>query len=54
VVVWNPWEEKCAALPDMPKDGFRRMLCVESAAAAKPVALEPGDTWFGRQTLVAL
>jgi glucose-6-phosphate 1-epimerase len=54
VVVWNPWEKKCAALPDMPRDGFRRMLCVESAAAAKPVTLEPGDTWFGRQTLVAL
>ena len=54
VVVWNPWEKKCAALPDMPRGGFRHMLCVESAAAAKPVVLEPGDTWFGRQTLVAL
>jgi glucose-6-phosphate 1-epimerase len=54
MVVWNPWEKKCAALSDMPKDGFRRMLCVESAAAARPVTLEPGDTWFGRQTLVAL
>ncbi|MDD5297994.1 MAG: D-hexose-6-phosphate mutarotase [Rhodocyclaceae bacterium] len=53
-VVWNPWEKKCAALKDMPRDGFRRMLCVEAAAAARPVTLEPGDTWFGRQTLVAL
>lgn len=54
VVVWNPWEEKCAALADMPRDGFRHMLCVEAAAAARPVRVEPGEDWWGRQTLVAL
>jgi glucose-6-phosphate 1-epimerase len=54
VVVWNPWEEKCAALADMPRDGFRRMLCVEAAAAASPIRVEPGAGWWGRQTLVAL
>lgn len=54
VVVWNPWEEKCAALPDMPHDGFRHMLCVEAAAAASPVRVQPGEDWWGRQTLVAL
>lgn len=54
VVVWNPWEKKCATLKDMPRDGFRRMLCVEAAAAARPVLLEPGDTWFGRQSLVVV
>lgn len=53
VVVWNPWETKCAALPDMPADGFRRMLCVE-AAAHRPLTLSPGESWFGRQTLVAM
>lgn len=51
-VVWNPWEEKCAALTDMPRDGFRRMLCVEAACAARPVRLAPNEAWFGRQTLV--
>jgi glucose-6-phosphate 1-epimerase len=54
VVVWNPWEEKCAALADMPRDGFRHMLCVEAAAVARPVRVEPGADWWGRQTLVAL
>lgn len=54
VVVWNPWEDKCAALADMPPNGFRHMLCVEAAAAAQPVALDPGQEWWGRQTLVAL
>jgi len=54
VVVWNPWVEGCAALPDMPPDGWRRMLCVEAAAARQPVTLEAGEEWYGRQTLVAL
>lgn len=54
VVVWNPWESKCAALPDMPRDGFRHMLCVEAAAALQPVRVEPGADWWGRQTLVTL
>lgn len=54
VVIWNPWEKKCAALADMPKDGFRHMLCVEGAAIRKPVIVAPGEVWCGRQTLVAL
>ena len=54
VVVWNPWEEKCAALADMPKDGFRHMLCVEAARAATPLTIVAGESWWGRQTLVAL
>ena len=53
VVVWNPWEEKCARLPDMPRDGFRRMLCVEAAAIERPVTLAPGESWWGRQALIA-
>lgn len=54
VVVWNPWEERCAALADMPPLGFRYMLCVEAAAARQPVSLAAGASWWGRQTLVAL
>lgn len=52
VVVWNPWEADCAALPDMAPLDFRRMLCVEAAAARHKVALDAGATWFGRQTLI--
>ena len=54
LVVWNPWVQKCATLPDMPRDGFRRMLCVEAAVADRPVGLAAGETWYGRQTLVAM
>lgn len=54
VVVWNPWETRCAQLSDMPAKGFRHMLCVEAAAVHTPIELAPGANWFGRQTLVAL
>lgn len=54
VVVWNPWETRCAALADMPDNGFRRMLCVEAAAADTPVTVAAGQQWWGRQTLIAL
>lgn len=51
VVVWNPWVDLCAKLQDMEPKDFRRMLCVEAAAARKPVRLPVGETWFGRQAL---
>lgn len=54
VVVWNPWTEKCAAMPDMTVDSWRHMLCVEAAVAVRPVVLAPGKTWIGRQTLVVV
>ncbi len=54
VVLWNPWEHKCAAMADMPALGFRRMLCLEAAAITDPVRLEAGEEWWGRQTLVCV
>jgi glucose-6-phosphate 1-epimerase len=54
VVVWNPWIERSAAIADLPDDAFRHMLGVEAAAAQQPVRLAPGESWGGRQTLVAL
>lgn len=54
VVVWNPWETRCAKIPDMPANGFRRMLCVEAAVVDQPVSLKPGCQWWGRQTLLEL
>jgi len=52
VVVWNPWVDLCAKLPDMPDDAWRHMLCVEAAAVREPVVLPAGEEWYGRQTLV--
>ena len=54
LVVWNPWVDKCATLPDMPADGWRQMLCLEAAAVENAVELTAGDEWFGRQTLVVV
>ncbi len=52
-VVWNPGAAKCAALPDMPAEGYRHMLCVEAAAVEHPLVLEPGESWVGLQSLSA-
>ncbi len=51
VVVWNPGAEKCAALPDMPPDGYLQMLCIEAARIGRPVTLVPGGDWRGTQQL---
>ncbi len=32
-VVWNPWDEKTKQLADMPDDGYKSFVCVESANA---------------------
>ena len=53
-VVWNPWAETGAKFGDMGEDGYRHMLCVESAAVRNPVVVPAGEEWYGRQTLVAV
>jgi glucose-6-phosphate 1-epimerase len=52
-VVWNPWEQRGAALPDLEPEGYRRMLCIEPAVILKPVTLAPGQSWTGTQKLVS-
>lgn len=54
VVVWNPGPHKCAALSDMPADGYQYMLCVEAARIARPVLLAPGASWSGTQHLALI
>lgn len=51
VVVWNPGADQCAALPDMPADGYRHMLCVEAAQVFDPIQIAPGAQWQGWQQL---
>jgi D-hexose-6-phosphate mutarotase len=36
-VVWNPWVDKTSTMGDMVDDGFRGMVCVETANAADQV-----------------
>ncbi len=53
-VVWNPGADKCAALTDMPPEGWRQMLCVEAAQVYEPITIAPGDFWQGAQRLNVL
>ncbi len=42
-VVWNPWQKVAEEMGDMGRDGYKKMLCVESANAAEDVAIiDPG------------
>lgn len=53
-VVWNPGPARCAALPDMPADGYRAMVCIESARIMEPVRLASAQSWLGVQRLQLL
>jgi glucose-6-phosphate 1-epimerase len=45
VVVWNPWEDKAAAVADIGPGDWRRFVCVEGANVYEnAVALEPGES----------
>lgn len=44
-VVWNPWKEAAEKMGDLGEDGYRKMLCVESANAAEDVvSIAPGES----------
>jgi glucose-6-phosphate 1-epimerase len=53
-VVWNPGPERCAKLADMPPEGWSEMLCVEAASIGRPIELQPGESWVGRQSMSLL
>ena len=43
-VVWNPWAELARDLSDMAPDGWRSMLCVETAnVGEEAITLNPGE-----------
>ncbi|WP_454085510.1 D-hexose-6-phosphate mutarotase [Georgenia sp. Marseille-Q6866] len=49
-VVWNPWVDKAAAMPDYGDDEWPSMVCVETAnALAAAISLAPGE----RHTMTA-
>jgi glucose-6-phosphate 1-epimerase len=50
-IVWNPWVEKSLNTSDLGDCDYKSFLCVEAAATATPVALEPGAEWTCGQVL---
>ena len=51
-VVWNPWIEKAAAMPDFGDDEWPGMVCVEAANAAdSTVVVPPSFTHHLRQMI---
>lgn len=53
-VVWNPWIAKSERLGDMGPDGYRRMVCVETANCGDVlVTVPPGGTHEMTVTLAA-
>ncbi len=42
-IVWNPWVEKATSMADFDDDGYKTMVCIESANAANDVrVVAPG------------
>jgi glucose-6-phosphate 1-epimerase len=50
-VVWNPAQDLCKRLTDMPDEGWRHMMCVEAAQVFTPITLPAGGRWTGWQRL---
>ncbi|MFV0407343.1 MAG: D-hexose-6-phosphate mutarotase [Propioniciclava sp.] len=51
-VVWNPWIQRSAALPDMGDDEWSTMICIEAAnTAGHEVTLQPGETHHLKQRI---
>jgi glucose-6-phosphate 1-epimerase len=50
IVVWNPWQDKSVAMDDMSDNGYRNMLCVETARTQTGQLL-PGEHHKLSQTI---
>ncbi|KAI0226143.1 hypothetical protein LSAT2_023176 [Lamellibrachia satsuma] len=51
-VVWNPWQEKAAAMSDLGDDDYLSMVCVEAGAVATPQKLGPSQSFRAGQTFL--
>ena len=53
-VVWNPGADKCAAMADLPPDGFAHFVCVEAAQVFTPITVAAATNWQGWQRFQVL
>lgn len=52
LVVWNPWIGKSKGMGDFqPKDGYKKMVCLEPGYVHEFKTLKPGEKWCASQTL---
>ncbi|CAG9582215.1 aldose 1-epimerase-like protein [Leishmania major strain Friedlin] len=54
VCLWNPGESKCAAMKDMPPDGYKHFVCVEHGKMLKKVVVPPCSSWTGTQEIAII
>ncbi len=40
VVCWNPWAELSCSMDDMPNNGYKQMVCVETARINVPMKVK--------------
>mmetsp|Transcript_26236 Transcript_26236/g.55657 ORF Transcript_26236/g.55657 Transcript_26236/m.55657 type:complete len:374 (-) Transcript_26236:72-1193(-) len=53
-VVWNIGEAKAGSIKDLGSGEWRRYVCIEAAAIANKVVVEPGASWSGEQKFLAV
>jgi len=44
-VVWNPWNEKAAAMGDLGAEAWPKFICVEAGACVDPIAVPGNQSW---------
>jgi len=50
-VVWNPWQEKAAAMSDLGGDQWPGFLCVEVGECCDKISVGPGEKWSATHSL---
>ena len=53
IVVWNPWIGKAKSIGDLPDDGYKHFICVETGQIASPYQLSSQQTISCSQVLRA-
>ena len=52
LVVWNPWKEKSKAITDMNNDGYKTMICLETANALKDFRIVKSGEVFSLKLII--
>jgi len=44
-VVWNPWQEKAAAMGDLGAEAYPKFICVEAGGCVEAITVPPAQSW---------